>query len=158
MYNVELKPHSFLKPTIVSNGVYGLKINMDKECMQLNSIPIRSNGVVNCYIVFDLDTSIHNDNDPTIKSCLFGEVEITNNSDIEKYKYKGFGIGMDGRSRFSFGSSTGQNIIIFGVDMSSTNHIDNRGKNILILGRGPTQGLIESSLTTEKIFNKFYWN
>ena len=42
--------------------------------------------------------------------------------------------------------------------MSSTNHIDNRGKNILILGRGTTQGLIESSLTTEKIFNKFYWN
>ena len=40
--------------------------------------------------------------------------------------------------------------------MSNTNHSDNRGKNILILGRGPTQGLIESSLTTEKIFNKFY--
>ena len=36
---------------------------------------------------------------------------------------------------------TGRNVIIFGVDMSSSPHIDNKGKNILILGKGPTQGL-----------------
>ena len=36
--------------------------------------------------------------------------------------------------------------------MSNTNHSDNRGKNILILGREPTQGLIESSLTAEKMY------
>lgn len=37
--------------------------------------------------------------------------------------------------------------------MSNTNHSDNRGKNILILGREPTQGLIESSLTAEKMYS-----
>ena len=35
----------------------------------------------------------------------------------------------------------GRNVIIFGVDMSSSVHVDNKGKEILILGKGPTQGL-----------------
>ena len=35
---------------------------------------------------------------------------------------------------------TGRNIIIFGVDMSSSTKIDNRKKDILILGKRPTQG------------------
>ena len=43
---------------------------------------------------------------------------------------------------FSFpgGIGFGQNIIIFGVDMSSSAHIDNKKKDILILWRKrPTQ-------------------
>ena len=34
--------------------------------------------------------------------------------------------------------------------MNSFPHIDNRGKDILILGIGPMQGLDEHSLTAEK--------
>ena len=37
----------------------------------------------------------------------------------------------------------------FGADMSSSVHIDNKNKDILILGEGPTQGLDDSTLTTE---------
>ena len=33
----------------------------------------------------------------------------------------------------------GKNAIVFGADMSSSGDIDNNGKNILILGEGPTQ-------------------
>ena len=44
------------------------------------------------------------------------------------------------------------NVIIFGVDMSSSPHIDNNKKDILILGKGPTQGL-EHTMTVEKIFS-----
>ena len=36
--------------------------------------------------------------------------------------------------------------------MSSSVHIDNKKKDILILGRGPTQGL-EHTLTTEKMYS-----
>ena len=36
--------------------------------------------------------------------------------------------------------------------MSTSIHIDNKGKDILVLGRGPTQGL-ESTLTAEKIYS-----
>ena len=34
---------------------------------------------------------------------------------------------------------TGKNVIIFGADMSSSVHVDNKKKDILILGKGPTQ-------------------
>ena len=37
--------------------------------------------------------------------------------------------------------------------MSSSPHIDNKGKDISILGRGPTQGLGEHSLTAEKMYS-----
>ena len=43
-----------------------------------------------------------------------------------------------------------QNVIIFGADMSSSAHVDNKGKDILMLGVGPTQGLGEHLLTAEK--------
>ena len=46
----------------------------------------------------------------------------------------------------------GQNILIFGSEMSSSAHIDNKRKDILVLGKGPTQGL-EDTLTGEKIFS-----
>ena len=79
---------------------------------------------------------------------------MTRNADIEKYGYSGYGIGFDRRSSFSFpGDGFGQNIIIFGVDMCSSVRIDNNKKDILILGKGPTQGL-EHTLTAEK--NVFY--
>ena len=37
--------------------------------------------------------------------------------------------------------------------MNSSPHIDNKGKDILLLGTGPTQGLGEHSLTAEKMYS-----
>ena len=37
--------------------------------------------------------------------------------------------------------------------MNSSIHIDNKRKDILILGLGPTQGLGENSLTAEKMYS-----
>ena len=37
--------------------------------------------------------------------------------------------------------------------MSSSVHVDNKEKDILILGKGPTEGLGEHSLTAEKMFS-----
>ena len=42
-----------------------------------------------------------------------------------------------------------KNIIIFGVGMSSSVYTDNKKKDILILGFGPTQGLDDTTLTAE---------
>ena len=79
---------------------------------------------------------------------------FTKNADIDKYRYSGYGIGFDRRSSFSFpGGGFRQNIIIFGVDMNSSIHIDNKWKYILILGKGPTQGLGQNSLTAEKMYS-----
>ena len=78
---------------------------------------------------------------------------MTKNVYIDKYEYSGYGIGYDRRSSFSFPSGGfGQNVLIFGVDMSSSFHIDNKKKDILVLRKGPTQGL-EHTLTAEKMYS-----
>ena len=67
-----------------------------------------------------------------------------------KIRYSGNGTGFDRRSSFSFpGGGFGQNVLIFGVDMSSSVHINNKKKDILVLRKGQTQGL-EHTLTAEK--------
>ena len=82
--------------------------------------------IENIYIVFELGASTTNDNDPTLKNCLFGAVTWTKNADIVKYGYSGYGIGFYRRSSFSFpGGGFGQNVLIFGADMSFSAHIDN---------------------------------
>ena len=109
--------------------------------------------VVNVCIVYELGASSSHSNDPTINNCLFGAVNLTKNADIEKYKYFGYGIGFDRKSSFSFPSGGfGQNVLIFVADMSFSIHIDNKKKDILVLGRGPTQGL-ESTRTAEKMYS-----
>ena len=47
---------------------------------------------------------------------------------------------------------TGRNVIIFGVDMSLSTKIHNRKKDILIVGKVPTQGL-EHTLSAEKMYS-----
>ena len=39
-----------------------------------------------------------------------------------------------------------KNVNIFGTNMGSSVHIDNKNKDILILDEGPTQGLYETTL------------
>ena len=75
---------------------------------------------------------------------------MTKNADIEKYKYSGYRIGI-GRRSFPSGGF-GQNVLILCADMSTSTHIDNKKKDILVLGRGPTQGL-ESTITAEKMYS-----
>ena len=80
-------------------------------------------------------------------------ITLTKNADIGKYGYSVYGIGLDRRSSFSFPSNGfGQNVLIFGADMSFTSHIDNKKKDKLVLGEGPTQGL-ENTLTAEKLYS-----
>ena len=43
----------------------------------------------------------------------------------------------------------GKIVINFGADMSSSMHVDNKRKDILILGEEPTQGFDDTTLTAE---------
>ena len=84
---------------------------------------------------------------------MFGAVTLTKSTDVDKYGYSGYGIAFDRKSRFSFpGGGFAQNVLIFEVDMSSSTNIDNKKKDILVLGKGPTQGL-EHALTAEKMYS-----
>ena len=60
---------------------------------------------------------------------LFAAVTLAKNADIDKYGYSGYGTGFDRRGSFSFpGGGYCQNVLIFGVDMSFSVHIDNKKK------------------------------
>ena len=90
-----------------------------------------SKKVVNIYIVYELAGSSSHSDDPTLKNCLFGAVTLTKNADIDKYGHSGYGTGFDRRSRFSLpGGDYGQNVLIFGADISSSAHIDNKKGHI----------------------------
>ena len=123
------------------------------SCLEQNKITYIHKNVVNIYIVYELGAFSSHDNDPTLKNSLFGAVTLDKNADIDKYQYSGYGIRFDRKSSFSFLSGRfGQNVIIFGVDKSSSVHVDNKRKDILILGKGPIQGL-EPTLTAEKMYS-----
>ena len=111
------------------------------------------NGV-NIFIVYELDKTYVKTH-PMLLSCLVGAVSITKNADIDKNKYYGCGIGFDISGVFLLpDGSFGRNVVIFGVDKSSSVHVGNKGKGKdKILGTGPTQGLGEYSLTAEKMYS-----
>ena len=140
---------------------YGTKIRVGfyEGCLKQGKVTFDHGKVVNICIVYEIvrivNLSKHNSNDnyPILENALFGPVSLTKNADIDKYKYSGYGIGFDKKGSFSFpGGRLGKNVTILGVDMSSSTNIDNAKKDILIFGKGPTQGL-EHRLSAEKIYS-----
>ena len=81
------------------------------------------------------------------------------NADRDKNVYCDYDIVFNSRSEFSVpDGSVGKNVIIFGIDISSSVHIDNNGKDILILGKGPTQELGYIMLTAEAQYSIIFQN
>ena len=108
---------------------YGIKtrVKFTGSCLKQSKISYTHGKVVNISIVYELGASSSHINDPTLKNCLFGTVTLTKNVDIDQYIYSGYGIGFDRRGSFSFpDGGYGQNVLIFGVDMSFSAHIDNK--------------------------------
>ena len=103
------------------------------------------------FIVYELDSwSRDLISDCTLKDCLFRDVKLLKNTDPGKYRYSDSGAGFDSRSEFSLPDGIlGKNVIIFGVDTISSVHIDNKRKDALILGKGPTEGLDNTILTSQ---------
>ena len=111
------------------------------DCLKQDKISFDHGKIVNIYIVYETNKNANISSYPTLESCLFGAAKLTKHVGIDQYKYSGYGIGFDRKGFFSLGSEIGRNVIIFGVDMSSSPHIDNKKKDILILDKGSTQGL-----------------
>ena len=62
---------------------------------QSNEFTYTHKTIVNIYIVYELGASTSNDNDPTLKNCLYGAVTLTKNADIDKCGYSCYEIGFD---------------------------------------------------------------
>ena len=77
-------------------------------------------------------------------------MKLTKTADPDKHGFIGYGIGIDARSQFPLPiSEWSKNVVIFGVDNSSSSHPDNIKNDILVLGEGPIDESDDTKITTE---------
>ena len=117
-----LSAESTKPPTTSDNSLtpglnyYGTKtrVKFNGSCLQQSKISYTHSTIVNIYIVYELGTSGSRNDGPTLKNCLFSAITLTKNTDIDKDKYSGYGVGFDRRSSFSFPSGgCRQNVLIY---------------------------------------------
>ena len=138
-----LKPPLHLIIFLILHVSSKIRVEFKESCLKQDKILFNHGKIINIYIVHKINKKF-----TTLKNCLFGVVKLTKNVNIDQYKYSGYSIGFDRKGFFSCGN--GCNVIMFGVVMSSFSHIDDKKKDILILGNGPTQGL-SHTMTAEKL-------
>ena len=108
---------------------YNSKVRAESKVSSLkqDKVTFTPRSIRNLIIVFELDTWSPDLNaDFTLKDCLFEAVNLTTSNDPDKYCSSEYGIGFDSRSLFSLPNfDWGKNVIVFGVDNSSSVHIVN---------------------------------
>ena len=130
-----------------------IRVKLNGGCLKQDRATILHGGIVNIYIVYEVTDNFNVSSYLTLENCLFRAVKLTKNAGIDKYGYSGYGIGFDRHVSFSSpGIGLGTNVIIFGGNMSSSTKINNRKKDILILGKGLMQGL-EHGLSAKKFYS-----
>ena len=115
-----------LNPCIDQYDTSKVRLKFNGSILNQSPPSIIHGKVVNIYVVSEIISNSNDSNYPTVENCLFGSVKLTKNTNINKYRYSGYGIGFDRRTSFSIGNGIGRNVIIFGVDMSSSLLIGNK--------------------------------
>ena len=145
--------NNFLNPLLDYVGPK-IRVKFSGSFLKQNAALYNHGTIVNTYIVYDKSKNYNISSYPALENCLFGAFNMTKHADIDQYKYSGYGIGFDRKGEFSFGSNGfGRNIIIFGADMSSAVHANNKTKNILVLGKDFVQGLDNTTIYAEKMYS-----
>ena len=134
MSDLDIRPiktnNYLLNPSLDEYDTTKTRLKFNESILNRSPLSINRDKIVNTYVVYKITSNYNDSNYPTVENCLFGSVKLTKNTNIDKYGYSGYGIGFDRRASFSIGNDTGRNVIIFGVDMSSSLLIDNKNKTI----------------------------
>ena len=98
------------------------RVEFKGSCLKQNKVIYTHVKILNIYTDYEISNNNNSDsNYPTLKNCLFGAASLTKNSDIDKYKYFGYGIGFDGHGSYLHPSGgNARNVIILGEDVSSS--------------------------------------
>ena len=79
-------------------------------------------------------------------------MKLVRNAIKSKFFYNGWEKEFDGKGSRSFGNDFARNVVIFGVDNSSSSHTDNRKNNFLVLVEGQADGINDTTGAAEKKF------
>ena len=127
---------------ILEYGGAGITLKFKGDCLRQNKVTYNHGKIVNISSVYEIRLTFTSQSSFSLKNSLFGEVKITKNADISKYKYSEYGIGFNLKGSFLHADGTyGVNIIIFGADLSGSTHANNRANNILVLGKDFIHGI-----------------
>ena len=131
---------------------YSIRIQFDNSVLVVEQSKYATK-IVNAYIFYDLDDwpKIHPSNFK-LKNSLFDATDIVKNSHKDKWVRSGYGLPFDRAGSWGFGNDFARNLVIFGVDNSSSSHAENCKTSFLILGETPT-GSIHGSIGEPE--NKF---
>ena len=130
-------------PDFKNDGRINVYLSGNHFQQNVANIP-NGNNVINIYIVYKLTPICSTRNtDYTIQNALFGAMKITKNTDSSKSNYKEYGLCFDEGGEFGHTVKQGnfnrvtnaKNVIIFGVDMSSSVHATNRANKIYVMGK-----------------------
>ena len=116
-----------------------IRVKFNGNCLKQDKITQTHGTVVNIYHVYEITKNFNISSYPKLGNFLFRAVSLTKTVDIGEYKYSRYGIGFDRKVTFSVDNGFFRNRIIFVVDMSSSIHVDNKKKDILVLGEPPKQ-------------------
>ena len=128
-----------------------MKVEIKGCCLKQDNETFTSKNALNLLVFYKLDTlpqDLHADF--TLKDCMFRAIQLPKNPDPDKHSYSGSSIRFHSRSIFSITNfNQGKNVVIFGVDNSSSANSDNKEKEILVTGDAATLELDNTSITTE---------
>ena len=143
---------SYIDPPSAVNKAPSL-VKFNRGSLKQDKVIYNHEPTVNIYVVCRLSPVI-NALGFTLENCLFGAVKLTGNADTDKYKYSEYGIGFDSRGSFThLSGGYGKNVINFGADLSSSKHVDNKTRSILVLGQNFIQGKDGTTKYAEKMYS-----
>ena len=134
-------------PSLACDNVR-IKLKSVGALLKQDKITCNHGTTVNIYIVYRLSPSITSD--ITLENCLSGAVKLTKNLKITTYS--GYGMAFDSNEVFLI-QGYGKNIIIFGADLSSSVHANNRTDKFLVLGKDFIQEINGTKIYAEKIYS-----
>ena len=141
---------------IPANLIYNnarIKVKFNGDFFKQDKVTCNHGPIVNINIVYRL-TPDTKDFSITLENCLFGSIKLTENTDIDKYKYSGYGIGFDSRGSVTHPSRGDlKNAIIFAADLSSSTNANNKTRSILVLGKDFVQGIDNTTIYAEKMYS-----
>ena len=130
-----------------------IKVGFNGDLLRQNQVTYNYGSVVNICIVSETTPDTKKSN-IALENCLFGAIKLTKNAYVDKYKYSGHGIRFDTRGSFSHPSGgDGRNVIIFGADLSSSVHANNKVNNVLVLGKAFIQRIKGTTIYAEKMYS-----